>query len=133
MRLASQRVLIPLLHVPSSSANLCRASFSTSSRKCEAPSSPPPPAQTANASRWLSETKNRIGKCVLFGLSESQTEKAGGILRILGEEWRELVAGREGFLTGRKDAGLLRHGVVWGEMDSMVCSCCFPMMEGDRE
>jgi hypothetical protein len=41
------------------------------------------------------------------------------VLKILGEEWRDLVAGREGFLVGRKRAGLLRHKVVWGEMDCM--------------
>jgi hypothetical protein len=43
-------------------------------------------------------------------------------LKALGEEWRELVAGREGFLVDKKRAGLLRQKVVWGEMDCMVYS-----------
>jgi len=52
-------------------------------------------------------------------MTPSQTRQAGAVLRVLGREWRELVAGREGFLVGRKRAGLLRQKVVWGEMDSM--------------
>jgi hypothetical protein len=54
-------------------------------------------------------------------LNEEQTRKAGSVLKVLGSEWRDLVAGREGFLVERKRAGLLRHKVVWGEMDRMVC------------
>lgn len=76
--------------------------------------SAPPPSQ------FLAHTKQRIGKCIIFGLSQEQTRKAGELLKILGEEWRELVAGREGYLTGRKRAGLRRQKVVWGEMDCMV-------------
>jgi hypothetical protein len=44
------------------------------------------------------------------------------VLKVLGEEWRELVAGREGFLCAPKRAGLRRQKVVWGEMDCMVRS-----------
>lgn len=52
-------------------------------------------------------------------MDKQQTREAAGVLKILGEEWRELVAGREGFLTGERRAGLRRHKVVWGEMDCM--------------
>ncbi|DAA76125.1 TPA_exp: Uncharacterized protein A8136_1162 [Trichophyton benhamiae CBS 112371] len=44
---------------------------------------------------------------------------AGGVLEEIARDWRELVAGSEGFLTGEKYCGLHRHNVVWGEMDSM--------------
>lgn len=81
----------------------------------------PPSKSSSSDARWLGDIKKRIGKCVIFGMSREQTQKAAGILKILGEEWRELVAGREGFLTDVKSAGLRRHKVVWGEMDSMVC------------
>ena len=54
-------------------------------------------------------------------MNTGQTRTAAGVLKTLGEDWRELVAGREGFLVGRQRAGLLRHKVVWGEMDCMVC------------
>jgi hypothetical protein len=31
-----------------------------------------------------------------------------------------MVAGSEGFLSDKRRAGLIRHNVVWGEMDYMV-------------
>jgi hypothetical protein len=52
----------------------------------------------------------------MFGLDTSQTKEACLILRELTEDWRELVAGSEGFLTGKKRVGLFRQEVVWGEM-----------------
>lgn len=57
----------------------------------------------------------------MFGMGAGETRKAFTVLKALGEEWRELVAGREGFLTDERSAGLRRQKVVWGEMDSMVC------------
>ncbi|KIX01744.1 uncharacterized protein Z518_09470 [Rhinocladiella mackenziei CBS 650.93] len=86
-------------------------------------SSVPPPAQeetkSALSPRWLSDTKSRIGKCITFGMSESLVNEAAQILQILGRDWRELVAGSEGYLTDPKRAGLHRQNVVWGEQDSM--------------
>jgi len=55
----------------------------------------------------------------MFGLSHEQAARAGVISKIVGEEWRALTAGREGFLSTEGRAGLLRQKVVWGEMDSM--------------
>lgn len=46
-------------------------------------------------------------------------DEAGEILRELGRDWRELVAGSEGFLTAEKRAGLHRQKIVWGEQDAM--------------
>lgn len=57
----------------------------------------------------------------MFGMGMGETQTAAVVLKALGEEWRELVAGQEGFLTDEKRAGLRRQKVVWGEMDSMVC------------
>ena len=102
---------------PTSSPNDSPRAFSTSRPKSQEAS---PPTESNNA-RWLSQTKSRLGKCIIFGLNPEQTQKAGNVLKAIGEEWRELVAGREGFLTDKKRAGLLRQKVVWGEMDSMVC------------
>lgn len=69
--------------------------------------------------RWLSTTKARIGKCITFGMPTELVDSAGQTLRTLGQEWRELVAGSEGYLTERRRAGLHRQRVVWGEQDSM--------------
>lgn len=71
-------------------------------------------------SRWLSDLKQRVGKCILFGLQASQVDEAGRIMGVVAKDWRELVAGREGFLVGRGRGGLERHQVVWGEQDVMV-------------
>jgi hypothetical protein len=76
--------------------------------------------------RWLSDLKTRIGKCISFGLKPEQVRRAGNVLQVVGREWRDLVAGSEGFLTGPGRVGLERHRVVWGDMDSMVC-----LMSGD--
>ncbi|KIW20182.1 hypothetical protein PV08_00757 [Exophiala spinifera] len=74
---------------------------------------------SAISPRWLSDTKARIGKCITFGMPESLVDEAGRILRVLGRDWRELVAGSEGYLTDPKRAGLHRQNIVWGEQDSM--------------
>ncbi|KAF2470396.1 uncharacterized protein BDR25DRAFT_287301 [Lindgomyces ingoldianus] len=77
------------------------------------------PATASLNPRWLSDLKTRIGKCIMFGLNTQQTTEAGSMLREIALDWRELVAGSEGFLTGKNRRGLYRHEVVWGEMDSM--------------
>jgi hypothetical protein len=40
-------------------------------------------------------------------------------MRALATEWRELLAGSEGFLTGGR-RGLDGREIVWGEMDTFV-------------
>jgi len=52
----------------------------------------------------------------MFGLKPAQIEDAGKILQQLARDWRELIAGSEGFLTDEKRRALYRHNVVWGEM-----------------
>ncbi len=81
-------------------------------------SEPSPPASITETlpPRWLSDIKLRIGKCISFGLRDEQVDEAGDILRVVARDWRELVAGSEGFLTGRRRAGFEGRDVVWGEM-----------------
>ncbi|KAJ5781762.1 uncharacterized protein N7518_010245 [Penicillium psychrosexuale] len=69
--------------------------------------------------RWLTMTKRRIGKCLMFGMKPAQVDEGGKILQQLAREWRELIAGSEGFLTDKKRRSLFRHNVVWGEQDIM--------------
>jgi hypothetical protein len=66
--------------------------------------------------RWLSDLKERIGKCITFGLNPSQLDEAGSILQQLGSGWTELVVGNEGYLTAPGRIGLDKQAVVWGEM-----------------
>ena len=74
---------------------------------------PPPPA------RWHAEVMARLGKCIIFGCSPSQMGQVARIARALATEWRGLMAGCDGFLTGGR-RGLDSQAVVWGEMDSFV-------------
>ena len=67
-----------------------------------------------NSSRWLPDIKARLGKCITFGLKDDQIGEAGRIARILGEEWKGLVVGHEGFVL--RDG--LEAAVRWGEMVS---------------
>ncbi|KAI7460816.1 hypothetical protein KC351_g17092 [Hortaea werneckii] len=95
-------------------APLTRRQRSTSSHESDQK------AATASLSpRWLGEIKERIGKCMTFGLTPAQTARAAHILQEIARDWRELVAGSEGFLTSSDRRGMHRQAVVWGEMDSM--------------
>ncbi len=76
------------------------------------------PVTASLPARWLSDLKSRIGKCIIFGLKPEQVDEAGNILKVVAREWRELVAGSEGFLTGRGRAGAEGREVVWGDMVS---------------
>ena len=74
------------------------------------------PATAALNPRWLSDLQRRVGKCILFGLKGDQAEEAGRITEEMALNWRELLAGLEGFLTSKHRRGLFRQAVVWGEM-----------------
>jgi hypothetical protein len=75
------------------------------------------PATEKLSPRWL-------GKCMTFGMQAEQVARAGAVLETVARDWRELVAGSEGFLTSEDRRGFYRHAVVWGEMDSMVSLPC---------
>ncbi|KAM7186530.1 Thioesterase-like superfamily domain containing protein [Naviculisporaceae sp. PSN 640] len=72
---------------------------------------PPPPA------RWITDLRSRVGKCIIFGCSNQQVSRAASVLRALAVEWKDLLAGSEGFLTGGR-RGLDSQKIAWGEMDS---------------
>jgi hypothetical protein len=77
-------------------------------------------ANTQLSPRWLSDVKTRVGACITFGLTPPQMALAGSILEEIASDWRELVAGSEGYLTSPTRRGLHRWPVAWGEQDSMV-------------
>ncbi|KAK0727472.1 thioesterase-like superfamily-domain-containing protein [Lasiosphaeria miniovina] len=87
----------------------------SSSRATDSSSSslPPPPPP----SRWITELRARVGKCISFGCDNQQISRAAAVARAIALEWRDLLAGSEGFLTGGR-RGLDRHKIAWGEMDS---------------
>jgi hypothetical protein len=60
----------------------------------------------------------------MFGLKPRQVNEAGEILKILARDWRELIAGSEGFLTGEGRRGLFCQSVAWGEMVDIFLPYC---------
>lgn len=105
--------IVKLQLSPMSLRSACRVSY-TQKRFYAAASRKIDPAKIAT--RWLPDLRARVGKCISFGLQPAQVEEAGSILRAVSENWRELLAGSEGFLVGKGRAGLEGHQVVWGEM-----------------
>ena len=81
--------------------------------------SPPTPLPPSPPSRWITDLRSRIGKCIIFGCSNQQVSRASAVLRALATEWKDLLAGSEGFLSGGR-RGLDTHSIAWGEMDSFV-------------
>ncbi|KAE8328288.1 Thioesterase/thiol ester dehydrase-isomerase [Aspergillus sergii] len=69
--------------------------------------------------RWLTMTKRRLGRCMMFGLKPAQVREAGEVLQQIARDWRELIAGSEGYLTDATRRGLFRQSVAWGEMDTI--------------
>ena len=49
-------------------------------------------------------------------MNKEQLREAGNILHYVNFNWKDLVAGTEGYLTGKGRWGLHRHQVAWGEM-----------------
>lgn len=66
--------------------------------------------------KWLSDVKERIGKCITFGLTSKQLQEASRILQQLAADWTGLLVGGEGYLTGAGRVGLDKQAVVWGDM-----------------
>jgi acyl-CoA thioesterase FadM len=55
----------------------------------------------------------------MFGMPSSLVGDASAILQVLGQDWRDLVAGSEGFLTDPKRAGVHHYAIHWGDQDTM--------------
>ncbi|KAJ5125510.1 hypothetical protein N7526_007687 [Penicillium atrosanguineum] len=99
------------------SSTSARRAFSTAlaAQNARAPTPENPPARPHGIDpRWLTMMKRRLGRCMMFGLKPNQIDEAGNILNQLARDWRELIAGSEGFLTDEKRRSLYRHNVVWG-------------------
>ncbi|KAF2144410.1 uncharacterized protein K452DRAFT_266212 [Aplosporella prunicola CBS 121167] len=115
MRHPAARALLAHTAAPRTPRFVSRAASSSSSPSSNSSASAAPATAPLNP-RWLSDLKARIGKCIMFGLKPAQVQRAGAILLEMSRDWRELVAGSEGFLTTKGWRGLYRQGVVWGEM-----------------
>ncbi|KAF7552315.1 hypothetical protein G7Z17_g4409 [Cylindrodendrum hubeiense] len=77
------------------------------------------PAQKSHNPRWLSDVKARLKRCQELDIAPQQVQKAKELSNYVQSNWLELLAGEEGFLTGKEWRGLDNHQVTWGDMDSM--------------
>ncbi|GAQ34125.1 hypothetical protein AtubIFM55763_006402 [Aspergillus tubingensis] len=109
----------PLAGFAAQSSPLTTRLFSVSTAFRNAPVSAPrttPKKPHTIDPRWLTMTKRRIGRCMMFGLKSPQIREAGEILQQIARDWRELIAGSEGYLTDETRRGLFQQSVAWGEM-----------------
>ncbi|KAG7046460.1 thioesterase superfamily protein [Colletotrichum scovillei] len=98
-----------------STSQTTRRSFvTTAARSLANPTSSPASAPPLNP-RWLSELQSRIKRCAGLDLSGQQKEELAALREAVDGQWLELLAGREGFLTGPGWRGLDRHTVTWGD------------------
>lgn len=102
-------------------AQIPRRAFATSAR-CPAAANGNSNGTALNP-RWLSELQARIKKCGSLGLQGQQREELKALQEAVDGQWLELLAGREGFLTGPGWRGLDRHTVTWG--DQVRAPACF--------
>ncbi|KAK1461479.1 hypothetical protein CPAR01_14284 [Colletotrichum paranaense] len=112
-------VLSPGLARPSTFHTTRRSFVTTAAKSVAAATSSPASAPPLNP-RWLSELQSRIKRCAGLDLSGQQKEELAALRKAVDGQWLELLAGREGFLTGPGWRGLDRHTVTWGDQDAMV-------------
>ncbi|KAL4913383.1 Thioesterase/thiol ester dehydrase-isomerase [Aspergillus aurantiobrunneus] len=117
--LRSQRLAFARLQSSNPLVRPFSVSSQPNSAQTQAPNSKTTPKPHDIDPRWLTMTKRRVGRCMMFGLKPHQIEEAGEILQRIASDWRELIAGSEGYLTDATRRGLFRQNVAWGEMDSM--------------
>lgn len=96
-----------------------RRSFVTTAAKSLAAATSCPASAPPLNPRWLSELQSRIKRCAGLDLSGQQKEELTALRKAVDGQWLELLAGREGFLTGPGWRGLDRHTVTWGDQDAM--------------
>ena len=113
---ALRRSLISPIGRISPSVTHCFSTTAVPNERASAVVNNPPARPHGIDPRWLTTMKRRVGKCISFGLKPAQIKPAGDILQQLAHDWRELLAGSEGFLTDAKRRSLYKHNVVWGEM-----------------
>ncbi|KAK1492531.1 hypothetical protein CTAM01_09948 [Colletotrichum tamarilloi] len=107
-------VLSPGLARPSTFHTTRRSFVTTAAKSVAAATSSPASAPPLNP-RWLSELQSRIKRCAGLDLSGQQKEELTALRKAVDGQWLELLAGREGFLTGPGWRGLDRHTVTWGD------------------
>ena len=93
------------------------SSFSTFVRQLQQQKDDQPSAREIRNPRWLADQRERLGKCITFGLTEEQVKSAATISHMLANQWQGLLVGAEGFFISKKRQGQpWKEKVLWGEM-----------------
>ncbi|KAF4434495.1 hypothetical protein FACUT_7921 [Fusarium acutatum] len=71
-------------------------------------------------SRWFADLQAQLKKFTSDNYPSSCVEEARRQLVSNEQNWLQLLAGQQGFLTDKKWRGLDNHQLLWGDMDSMV-------------
>ncbi|KAF5651393.1 uncharacterized protein FTJAE_140 [Fusarium tjaetaba] len=70
-------------------------------------------------SRWFADLQAQLKKFTSDSYPSSCVEEAKRQLVSNDQNWLQLLAGQQGFLTDKKWRGLDNHQLLWGDMDSM--------------
>ncbi|KAF5643649.1 hypothetical protein F25303_6240 [Fusarium sp. NRRL 25303] len=70
-------------------------------------------------SRWFADLQAQLKKFTSDNYPSSCVEEAKRQLVSNEQNWLQLLAGQQGFLTDKKWRGLDNHQLLWGDMDSM--------------
>ncbi|KAG4283272.1 hypothetical protein FPRO06_09945 [Fusarium proliferatum] len=70
-------------------------------------------------SRWFADLQAQLKKLTSDNYPSSCVEEAKRQLVSNEQNWLQLLAGQQGFLTDKKWRGLDNHQLLWGDMDSM--------------
>ncbi|CAG2007491.1 unnamed protein product [Fusarium graminearum] len=71
-------------------------------------------------SRWFADLQTQLKELTTERYPKECTEKAQKLYAFSEQNWLELLAGQQGFLTEKKWRGIDNHQLLWGDMDSMV-------------
>lgn len=102
-----------------STASCCSSSSSNNNNN----NKPAPPKKLLESSavanpRWLSDLRARMKNCLSPELDGAKATQLKANMAFLDENWLELSAGRERFVTDEAKRGLNKLPVAWGDMVS---------------
>lgn len=69
-------------------------------------------------SRWFADLQTQLKELTTERYPKECTEKAQKLYAFSEQNWLELLAGQQGFLTEKKWRGIDNHQLLWGDMVS---------------
>ncbi|CAJ0541008.1 Ff.00g078350.m01.CDS01 [Fusarium sp. VM40] len=79
----------------------------------------PIPDSPPLTSRWFTDLQGQLKELTDAKQPSECARQARELYEFSQNNWLELLAGQQGFLTDKKWRGLNNHQLLWGDMDSM--------------